>query len=308
MHITCFCLSTTIQRTAVFDSLKIKEVNRSSRFRLDASGKAINISRVFNQLDGTSSSIVCPIGSENSNHFIQLSQKDKLSINSVFIPGFTRECVTIIEENSKNVTELVMDEETPCNTVIFKQKEKELIEAAINSFKASDALAFAGSRPKVWSKNINSTVCKTALEKGLTVLVDFWGFDLLFVLQECTPDIIKINAKEFCETFELPCEHNEKELLESICKKSKELNNCIVVTRGKNNTLAAYKGTPYIQPIEEVTIVNSIGCGDSFSAGFLYEYLVGKSHNGEINIQKALEKGTWCAARNAECEKIGSLY
>ncbi len=311
MHITALCLSTTLQRTAIFKNVLDGEVNRSTHFRLDASGKAVNVVRVLNQLEESCASVICPIGKENADIFLNLSKIDNLLVKPISIPGFTRECLTIIETDTKTVTELVMDEPVLNDTNTLSEihiAEKNLLLTLSDSFQTTDALVFAGSRPKIWSEDLNVTICKEAVQKGLSVLVDFWGKDLLEVLSVCTPEIIKINAKEFCGTFGLACENDDEELLQAICDKSKELQNCIVITRGKDSTLASYKGKGYSQPIETVNLINSIGCGDSFSAGFLYEYLIDKTNGKEIDIQKALKKGTWCAARNAEVEKVGSIY
>ncbi len=311
MHITALCLSTTLQRTALFNRVIDGEVNRSTHFRLDASGKAVNVIRVLNQLKDTCASVICPMGKDNADIFMNLSKQDNLIVKPILIPGFIRECLTIIEKDTKTVTELVMDEpvlDDAKSLTDIQVAEKNLLSTLFESFETSNALVFAGSRPKIWSDNLNVIICKEAVDKGLVVLVDFWGKDLLEVLSVCTPEIIKINAKEFCGTFGLSCENNDEELLQAICEKSKELQNCIVITRGKDSTLASYKGSGYTQPIEHIKLVNSIGCGDSFSAGFLYEYLLDKTSGTDIDIQKALQKGTWCAARNAEVEKVGSIY
>ena len=54
-------------------------------------------------------------------------------------------------------------------------------------------------------------------------------------------------------------------------------------------------------PVASVKALNTTACGDSFNAGFIYEYLKSK------NFEQALKKGTWCAARNAESEAPGSI-
>jgi len=58
----------------------------------------------------------------------------------------------------------------------------------------------------------------------------------------------------------------------------------------------------YNSPSERVHAVNTIGCGDAYNAGFLYEYLATKDMN------KSLEKGKWCASRNAESLRTGVLH
>ena len=48
------CLSSTIQKTISFERVELKHVNRSTHYRLDASGKAINSARILEQLKSQS--------------------------------------------------------------------------------------------------------------------------------------------------------------------------------------------------------------------------------------------------------------
>jgi len=64
---------------------------------------------------------------------------------------------------------------------------------------------------------------------------------------------------------------------------------------------AADKGNFVEFPVEKIKAVNTTASGDAFSAGFLYEYTKTK------DFLKSLEKGTWCAARNAESKIPGSI-
>ena len=105
--------------------------------------------------------------------------------------------------------------------------------------------------------------------------------------------------------MKLPCEV-VRDLLplyseDMLSKKSRELNNIIVITRGTESTLAACRGEFFECPVQKVVPVNTTACGDSFNAGFLYEYI------NSADIQKSLQKGTWCAAQNAKVEAPGSL-
>ena len=49
--ILCICLSSTIQRTINFNNIRLEKVNRSTSYRMDASGKALNSARVLSQLE-----------------------------------------------------------------------------------------------------------------------------------------------------------------------------------------------------------------------------------------------------------------
>ena len=310
MHITVLCLSTSLQRTAIFDSLAINEVNRSNYFRLDASGKGLNTARVLQQLEKDCVTALAPIGKDNADIFLELAKHDNLYIEPILLPGFTRECVTLIDKSTKNVTELVMDEPIFEQSIIDSHilpAEKELDEKLEKLFAKSNAFVFSGSRPKFWSKDLPSKICKKALDRGLTVLVDFHGDDLRSVLETCTPTIIKINKQEFCTTFNIPFELSQDELHAAISEKSKALQNCIVVTQGTEPTLASHNGENVVQEAEIVEVVNTIGCGDSFNAGFIHEFVCTKNDTQKSDLTAALAKGTWCASRNAESEKVGDV-
>lgn len=312
MKITALCMSSTIQRTAVFERLCVDEVNRSVRYRLDASGKAVNAARVLNQLESGCVTLICPAGKENKAEFSAMAKKDGLKPVIISVPGRVRECCTLLDRESGRTTELVMDEadlSSEADKKAVSQAEKRLMRAVQKALKSSDALLFAGTSPKIWRPDLKTRICKAACDRGITLLVDFWGKELLNVLGVCTPEIIKINAKEFCGTFGLSASCGDSELTEAVCAKSRELQNCIVITRGKDSTIASFCGEAFCRPVERVKAVNPIGCGDSFSSGFLYEYLkTSFLHGGKPDIAAALAKGTYCAARNAECEKVGTLY
>ena len=134
-------------------------------------------------------------------------------------------------------------------------------------------------------------------DAGKIFLADYIGDDLQLTLKSVTPDIIKINDEEFEKTFGV----ESVNLKTAITEKSRELQNMIVVTRGCDSTYAAKNGEFFECPAEVVKPVNTTACGDSFNAGFLHEYL----NNGDF--MKALQKGTWAAARNAESEIPGSI-
>lgn len=299
--VTAVCLSTTLQRTITFNKFSLQRVNRAEKFIIQASGKAVNVARVLNQLQANYSSIICPVGEGNEKQFMSLAEKDNLTIHKISIPGYTRECWTLLDKQAdkSSTTELVVDE--PIIEADFISKAQEILNAVAECMKNSEALILAGSCPKIWPQNMSAQICKIASDAGKIVMADFRGNDLIETLKLCTPQIIKINEEEFCQTFNYNFPLPEEKLQQHLCEESKRLGNIIITTRGKETTFAAHNGTLFAEPTEIVEAVNTIGCGDSFSAGFLYEYLERR------DIQKALRKGTWCAARNAEREGCGEI-
>lgn len=299
--ILCICLSSTIQRTISFDSLTLTKVNRSKKYRQDASGKAVNSARVLTQLEEGCATVVCPLGEKNLKTFTDDAARDNLNLLYTTIPGATRECWTLLDRTAGTTTELVVGE-----PVLESDEDKKAVAAAeikmlkvINDILPEvDAVLLAGSRPDIWSSDLYATISGMTQDAGKIFLADYIGQDLVKTLTTAVPQIIKINEEEFRATFP---ELAALPLKDAILKKSEELQNIVVVTRGTESTLAAVRSKYYECPTEKVAALNTTACGDSFNAGFLYEYV----RSGDI--EAALKKGTWCAARNAELEAPGAI-
>ena len=292
--ILCICLSSTIQRSVTFEKVQLEHVNRSEHYVEHGSGKAVNSARVLNQLEKGCVKIICPLGENNAQHFLNLAQKDGLDISYVTIPGSTRICWTLLDRTSGTTTEIVVGE--PMED-ISQQPEVKLLKLLVDFLPEIDAVLLAGSRPNIWSKDLYAAIAGMTKDAGKIFLADYIGDDLQLTLKSVTPDIIKINDEEFEKTFGV----ESVNLKTAITEKSRELQNMIVVTRGCDSTYAAKNGEFFECPAEVVKPVNTTACGDSFNAGFLHDYL----NNGDF--MKALQKGTWAAARNAESEIPGSI-
>lgn len=304
--ILCICLSSTIQRTITFENLELTKVNRSKNYQQDASGKAINTARVLNQLEKDISISICPLGEKNQPLFDELAKKDSLNIRSVAIPGFTRECWTLLDKKAGTTTELVVSEPVFIDdNNSIKNAEIKLLKLINEAFLEADAVLLAGSRPSIWSDDLYATIAGMAKDAGKLFFADYIGHDMNITLKSVIPDVIKINDEEFAATFmnwNKGDSLDEQELKSAIKQKSTELQNMIIVTRGASSTFAANQGHFEECPCEKIIPVNTTACGDSFNAGFIYEYL--KSHD----FSSSLKKGTWCAARNAELETPGAIH
>jgi len=291
--------SPSIQKTAFFRLLELGEVNRSTGYRLDASGKAVNAARVLHQLSSSSCVNVSPLGEENVPLFLQLAARDALPVVPVHIPGRTRFCYTLLEPSSGRTTELVVDEDAVAGD--YHSYADIFVEKIAESLQDANALLLAGSRPAFWPEDLYPRIAAAARSAGVLFMADYRGKDLLATLAEAVPSIIKINDNEFCETFACPVQMNDEKLEWEIAERSREFDSIFVITRGTRATIAAKAGAVYIKPVQDVRVQNTIGCGDAFSAGFLHSFMATGS------IEAALDIGTDCAARNAAINRPGSI-
>lgn len=313
--ILCICFSATFQRSVSFAQVELEKVNRSEHYGLYASGKAVNSARILSQLESGCVETLCPLGEQNMKEFIELSEADKLNLSYITVPGKIRECWTLLDKKNAGTTELVVGEnnaelwtEQVCSTAEIKFLK------LINQKLSDDDVAgviLAGSRQGKWSDDIYATIAGMAEDKGKLFLADYIDSDLLLTLKSCSSAIVKINDEEFCKTFMTPVDFEKwnelgekektagfKSLLE---KKHKECGNTFVITRGTRTTVTASGGEIAEHAVEIVKAVNTTACGDSFNAGFMWEFL----RSGDLAL--AVKKATWCAARNAESEVPGSI-
>lgn len=298
--ILCVCFSPAIQKTVFFENVKIGEVNRCEKYRLDAGGKAVNSARVLEQLEKGSSSLICPVGIKSEELFSSFLASDGINFSLVKISGSTRECVTLIDKNCTVTTELVLNEPNPnCDFSVYQQEFLSLVQKEICN---CDALLISGSVGDCWAKEMPFLVGKIANTAKKLLFLDMCGAVLKSMLSFCHVDFIKINEKEFCESFEIPFGQKDEILKNEIVCVSKKIDVAIVVTRGKKSTMAVKDGKYVEIPTENLEkIVNTTACGDSFNAGFLHAFVNGSS------FENALAKGTWCAARNAQNERPGAI-
>lgn len=299
--ILCLCLSANIQRTINFQKIELSKVNRSINYRTDIAGKAVNSARVLTQIEPGCATVICPAGSKDFKLFKELAKKDNLKLKAIKTPGNTRQCWTLLDRQNISTTELVIGE-----PVIQDEKEKyEKIEKKLlfsfkKELKKTDAVLLAGSKPGCWSKDLFIQICKLSSIYNKPIMVDFWGNDLKNLLDNCSPDIIKINEEEFYGTFSSILKE-DLSIEQAIDFISRKYNCTIVITRGSDSTIGVSGGKIYSVPTEKIQVVNTTACGDSFNAGFLHQFL------NSNNLEEALKKGTWCASRNAEAECPGTI-
>lgn len=309
--ILCICFSATYQRSILFDQVQLEKVNRTDNYGLWASGKAVNSARILAQLEEGCPVTICPLGKENSDDFIKLCEKDKLNLSYVSIPGKIRECWTLLDKKAATTTELVVNEKLPESSENGNEEIK-LLKLINEKLPEVDGVILAGSRQGKWSSDIYPTIAGMAEDAGKIFLADYLGNDLIQTIKTCPSAIIKINDEEFAKTFmsedafekwiDETAAVKESSLKELLIQKSKEIPNLLIITRGTEPTFAAKDGNFSQCATEKLKPVNTTACGDSFNAGFLYEYLK------EKDVDKALQKGTWCAARNAENMAPGAIF
>ncbi|MCL2810236.1 MAG: PfkB family carbohydrate kinase [Treponema sp.] len=309
------CLNPTLQKTLQFSSVTSGAVNRTGEHRLDVSGKGINVTRVLTQL-GKKAVHLTQLGGDMRPLFLSLCEQDGLDVQWVESNSQIRFCYTLLTENDNCVTELVEESQT-----VDPQTEPKILDKFDNllennsSLKSSslrlanlrfDAsarglshLIISGKNAAGFSDNVIPYMVKKAKEKGLFVILDIRGNDLINSLKY-EPDVIKPNMEEFIATFGIGT--NDPQKLRELVLEIAQKHNCrIILTNGDKKILAAEKENFYEIEVPKVKAVNTIGCGDAFTAG-----LASALENG-ADFKTAINEGIRCGTLNAGLIRPGVI-
>ncbi|MCX8012955.1 MAG: PfkB family carbohydrate kinase [Rectinema sp.] len=294
------CLNPVIQKTLVFNSIERGEVNRTSQWRIDASGKGINVSRILTQC-GEPTVHLTQLGGPTREWFLSMCRDDGLTVEWVDSGSPIRFCTTLIEANHGTATELV-EEARPvadyASTLIVSRFRDLMVKARMVILSGTVA---AGFKPGIMAR----FACLAA-EAGIPFILDIKKQDLLDCLPY-RPRCVKPNLEELAQTRDLPYaqvkeEKKARALVESAGREwFEQWGTYLVVTRGSLPTLY-WNGNELREcPVSRVETRNPIGSGDAFCAGLARALAKGAS------IDEAVAEGTKLGALNASQLKPGSL-
>jgi len=295
------CLNPTLQKTLRFSSVVPGAVNRTAEHRFDVSGKGINVTRVLAQLGKTAVHLT-QLGGDMRPLFLSLSKKDGLSVEWVESgcmtshTGQIRFCYTILNESDGSVTELI-EESEPVAAGTEERLLKKFDELLRKTCGKGDShLIVSGTKAAGFSDAVIPAMVRKAKEKGLRVILDIKGKDLINSL-EYEPDIIKPNIDEFTETFKI---EPNKETLIDIAQKYR----CsVILTNGSRNILAADETHNFFEvEVKPVKVVNSTACGDAFTAG------LAAALEDALDFKAAIGEGIRCGSLNAGFIKPGVIH
>jgi len=313
MSFLTVCLNPTLQKTLSFSSITHGTVNRTGVHRLDASGKGINVTRVLTQL-GKNAVHLTQLGGELRSLFLSLCEKDRLSVEWAESESQIRFCYTILTGSDSGavnggaengVTELV-EESEPVATGT-EQRLLEKFDTLLNGGNFT-CLIVSGTKAAGFSDNVIPSMVRRAKEKGLKVILDIKGKDLTESLKY-SPDIIKPNLFEFAGTFmpELIKDNNYETETSAARIKSTTLELCkkygcrIILTNGSREIIATDDETFFEIKINPVKAVNTIGCGDAFTAG------LASALGDGVGFREAIDEGCRCGALNAALFRPGVI-
>ena len=269
MEVTILCLGTTPahQRVMVFERLLPGEVNRARQTLDGVAGKSVNVAKVLRTLGGRP----CAVGLVGPQRGVLLRQVlEARGIDCDFVPvaAETRQCVTLIDEATGVVTELVEE-----SRAVEPEAYERLVRLVQRRLAGCRAAIMSGTIATGGPVDLYARVVRLARDAGAMAVVDATGTALTEALK-AGPDLVKPNRAELAATVgrALADESDAWSAIREVCERGAGQ---VVVTAGAKPTMAwdGKQGWRLAPP--SIKALNPIGSGDAFTAGLVLRLVRG---------------------------------
>lgn len=283
--IICLGLTPAVQRVMIFNRLHAGGVNRAVEVVESIAGKAVNVAKVLAAL-GQEVLATGFAGGDRGQFVLDELAKAGVRHDFVSVQPRTRMCVTLIDRGADVHTELV-EESRPVEAEAFAALRSKLHDL----LKQARFLTLSGTLTPGAPQDFYYACIRMAHAAGVPCILDATGAALTHALP-AGPQIAKPNRSELASTLALPTDSPSalrgamQRLLESGARS-------VVVTMGAEGAMATDGRSFWRIGVPKLQVVNSIGSGDSFTAGMAAALVRGQS------FPEACRLGAACACANA---------
>jgi len=285
MKVLCLGTTPAVQRVMVFPRLALDAVNRAGTTQDGAAGKSVNVAKVLKAL-GEKPMATGFLGGDRGE-FLQRALTEKgVESDFVTVSTQTRQCITVIDEATGTQTELV-EESRPVEAEAF-DRLRAVIRRRLPEFRA---MVMSGTIVTGGPVNLYFEYTQLAENARVLSVVDGQGKALLGALP-AKPGLVKPNRSELAATTgrEFKTDVDMMNAMRELFERGAQR---VVVTAGKEATLAFDGKTFWSVTSPRIKAVNPIGSGDAFTAGLVSRLLRG------YDLGEACRWGCAAGAANA---------
>lgn len=283
-------LNASIDKKYKIKNIEKGTVMRASSVHNTAGGKGLHVANVATIL-GEDTLAIGFLGGTTGDFIKEKLSEMNIKNDFVSIKNATRECLAFITEDLEQ-TEVL----EPGPELIDGELEK-FLEKYKMLLKDASVVVASGSVPRNLSKDIYKKLIEIAKENNKKFLLDTSG-ELLIKGIEGKPFFIKPNKDEIEDIMGRKVETTE-DILKEIDEFHKKGIEFVVISLGKDGSIAGYKGEKYRVRVPKVKAVNPVGSGDAFVGG------IATGIERGYNIEKILAFAAACGTSNALEEETG---
>lgn len=271
-------------------------VNRTTGELIMAGGKGLNVSMVLKNLEVETTALGFCAGFTGEEIKLRMKEKGVLCDFIQLDEGFSRINVKIRSAQTEGGEETEINCQGP---VVTKDALSDLMRK-LSDINAKDYLVLAGSIPSSLPSTLYSDIMSFLFEKGVNVVVDATKSLLVNCLQY-RPFLIKPNNHELGDIFGIELKTADQVIPYAKKLQEKGARNVLVSMGEKGAVLVTEDGQLLSCKAPKISVINTVGSGDSMVAGFLKGYLDTLDYNTALKMGIAC--GSASASREGLCEK-----
>lgn len=291
--ITTVTLNAAIDKTYHVDKFIEGVVHRVHNVTSMPGGKGLNVSRVIQQVGGSTTATGF-IAGKNGEFIAEALDDIQIANKFVKVNGESRLCLNILSDTTRQSTELLEPGPT-----VTQQHIAELSQRISELAKRSSIVAMSGSLPAGAPTSTYADLISIVKDHGALPFLDTSGEALIRGIQ-ARPFFIKPNEDEISVLLGEPMK-DELQVIKGIQQVMAQGISCVVVTLGASGSLAGYEGTCYRIEAPSVEAVNPVGCGDAFVAAMAVAF------EQKHSIEDGLAYATAVATANAMTPIAGQV-
>jgi 1-phosphofructokinase family hexose kinase len=282
--ILCITPNPAIDRTLLLPKLELGNVHRARESFAAAGGKGLNVARAIRTLGGQP---LCMgfAGGHSGQLLADLAQKEGLLASWTWTQAETRTCTILVAED-RDAT-LINEPGAPVSARDWQQLQEDIK----GQLALVNLVCISGSLPPNSSSEDFGDLLRVLVTSGKQVWVDSSGDSLKTAL--ANPAIcIKVNGDEFGEAFGLEL-NDFSSVGSALDRLGEDAPAACVITLGSAGALLAVAKRRWSAQGPGISVVSTVGSGDSFLGGFLAEL----DQGGDWS--EALRSGVAAGAANA---------
>ncbi len=268
--ILVLCPNLCLDRVIVVRGFAAGRIHRAETGTTLASGKGLNVARAVRAL-GEAVTVVGLVGDDdNGRAIVRGARVHGISLRAVRVHGPSRVCTLIIDPGN---AETVINESGPSTGGGLDER---LLTSVRTALRRARALVLAGSLPAALPADFYArAIALSRRVAHVPAILDAAGAALRLGL-EAKPDLLKINRAEMSDMVGRPLASVD-DVLAAAGMLGAQTGGQVIVTMGSAGAaLVTVEGRWHLSP-PEVPQVNSIGAGDSLTAGVVVGLLRGRS-------------------------------
>ena len=235
----------------------------------DAGGKGINISRALKN-NGIENLAYVVVGNENKDAFLQKLRLDDINYKEFEVLGRIRENITLHTE-SQPETRISFSGFSADRAIIDRLKAEIMAENLEDSI-----VTFTGRAPEGLDIGYIKEFLIFLKSKGAKVVIDSRSFTVSDIL-DVAPWLIKPNEEEIKMYSDIDVKDEKTACDAAKALKEQGIENVIISLGGGGAVLCCDEDV-YFAKAPKISVVSTIGAGDSMIAGFIGAYAGGNEY------------------------------